>query len=290
MENQRESFVFYRSFYEAINILPEAQQVQIYKAVMEYSLNQNLIELDTISEAMFKLIKPQLDANNKRFENGKKGGRPKKSETKQEPKQNQSETVEIVDATKSIEELVEEVKPNQTKESETEPKPNNNLDSTSSKPNVNVNVNENVNVNVNVNENEEIEEPPLPTPKKKKEKLAKHKYGKHKHVLLADGEYQTLTQLVKHIDDLISGLDEYIDQSGQTYKSHFVMLKRIPRFDGTKYGWCIEKYIKRHPEERNNIILNNKKDDKEIEQEDVALKDENTVGKEVFNSLLAEFS
>jgi len=45
--------------------------------------------LTGISKAVFLLIKPQLDANIRRFENGSKGGRPK---TKTKPKRNQNET------------------------------------------------------------------------------------------------------------------------------------------------------------------------------------------------------
>ena len=63
---------------------------------------------------MFKLIRPQVNANNKRREDGKKGGRPKK--------------------TIGFE--------------------NENHRLLNSKPNVNVNVNENVNVNANENVNE----------------------------------------------------------------------------------------------------------------------------------------
>lgn len=81
----RDSFIFYRSFYEAINDLPEKNQLQVYKAICELSLNFNEIELKGLSQTIFKLIKPQLEANNKRFINGQKGkefgslgGRPKK--------------------------------------------------------------------------------------------------------------------------------------------------------------------------------------------------------------------
>lgn len=90
----RDSFIFYRSFYESIKELPAEQQSEVYTAVFEYSLNQNEIELSGISKAIFTLIKPQLDANLKRYANGSKGGRPKKEETKTKPKNNQKETKE----------------------------------------------------------------------------------------------------------------------------------------------------------------------------------------------------
>ena len=82
----RNSFIFYRSFYESIKELTPEQQSEVYTAVFEYSLNQNEVELSGISKAIFTLIKPQLDANLKRYENGSKGGRPKKEETKTKPK------------------------------------------------------------------------------------------------------------------------------------------------------------------------------------------------------------
>ena len=88
--------VSYRSFYEAIKELPLDVQAKVYSAIFEYSLNFNEVVLEGLPKTIFTLIKPQLDANNKRFENGKKGGRKKvdnnQTETKSEPKQNQTET------------------------------------------------------------------------------------------------------------------------------------------------------------------------------------------------------
>ena len=82
--NTRDSFIFYRSFYEAINHLPEDQQLQIYKAIASYSLDFKEVNLKGISNAIFTLIKPQLEANKKRYlngikgaEHGVKGGKPK---------------------------------------------------------------------------------------------------------------------------------------------------------------------------------------------------------------------
>lgn len=91
---QRDSFIFYRSFYEAINDLPEKSQLKVYKAICEMSLNFDEIDLSGLSLTIFKLIKPQLEANNKRYINGSKGGAPKGNQnaTRTQPKNNQKTT------------------------------------------------------------------------------------------------------------------------------------------------------------------------------------------------------
>ncbi|MCD8302574.1 MAG: DUF6291 domain-containing protein [Prevotellaceae bacterium] len=76
----RDGFIFYRSFYEAIRDLPRDIQGEICTAIMEYGLNG--IETDnlkSVARSVFTLVKPQIDANNKKYENGKKGGAPKGS-------------------------------------------------------------------------------------------------------------------------------------------------------------------------------------------------------------------
>lgn len=96
----RDGIVFYRSFYEAIRRLPDAELARCFKAIMEYGLNGNEPEAAGIEWAIYCLAKPQIDANNKRYQNGAKGGRPKteeepngnQEETKQEPNSNQEET------------------------------------------------------------------------------------------------------------------------------------------------------------------------------------------------------
>lgn len=118
----RESFVFYRSFYEAIQELPESESVKVVNAICKYALDGEVTELTGLAKSIFILVKPQLDANNRRYENGRKGGRPKKSETEEKPNDNQKET---------------------------EHKPNNNLSETNPNPNVNDNVNDNANENDN---------------------------------------------------------------------------------------------------------------------------------------------
>lgn len=76
----RESFIFYRSFYEAIRCMPSDVQAEIYPAICEYALFGKLPKnLSEVAKGMFTLIKPNIDVNTARFENGKKGGRKKRA-------------------------------------------------------------------------------------------------------------------------------------------------------------------------------------------------------------------
>ena len=92
----RNSFIFYRSFYESIKDLPRDIQGEIYTAIMEYGLNGNGTDnLKPVARSIFTLIKPIMDSNEKRYKNGCNGGRPRKenqNETEEKPKENQSET------------------------------------------------------------------------------------------------------------------------------------------------------------------------------------------------------
>lgn len=87
----REWFVFYKSFHEAINLLPKENQANAYNFIINYWLNgiEPNKEEDQVAYIVFLLAKPQIDANLRRYENGKKGWRPK---TEKKPKANQSKT------------------------------------------------------------------------------------------------------------------------------------------------------------------------------------------------------
>ena len=130
--------MFYRSFYEAVEKLKPRDKTSVILAICEYALNGNETKLEGIPEAIFILIRPQLEANRKRYESGKKGGRRRVfPESKPEPKPNQIETKSKANANQM--------------ESKSEPKPKQNI--TETEPNANVNVNDNVNVNANGNAN-----------------------------------------------------------------------------------------------------------------------------------------
>ena len=130
----RDSCVFYRSFYDSISVLSDDDRLAVYDALFGYALNGVEPELSGTPLAMFMLMKPQIDANNRKYENGKKGGR---NAGVEELKENQKKAKP-------------KPKGNQT---ETKEKPKSNQTETKPKPNVNVNDNVNDNVNVNVNDN-----------------------------------------------------------------------------------------------------------------------------------------
>ena len=90
---ERDSFVFYRSFYEAIRRQPKKVQADIYNTIADYALNGT--EPTQASDAVlsiFLLIKPQIDANNHRYTAGKKGGRPSKTDSNK--KEEKTKTVD----------------------------------------------------------------------------------------------------------------------------------------------------------------------------------------------------
>lgn len=114
--------IFYRSFYESIKELPDENRLRIYESLFEYAMNDQEPDLSGIDMALFKAISPQIQANNKKFEAGAKGGRPKNHRLSNEKTNG-----------------FESEKPSETYGYESEkPYPNHGFDD--SKPNVNVNV------------------------------------------------------------------------------------------------------------------------------------------------------
>jgi len=95
MTNQiktRDSFIFYRSFFSATKCLNQAEKSQLFDAICSYALDNEVGELNGTALGMFELIKPQLDANRKRFQNGCiKKQKISKTEAKQKQKISKTE-------------------------------------------------------------------------------------------------------------------------------------------------------------------------------------------------------
>lgn len=169
---ERESILFYRTFYEVSKSLPEDEGNKFLRALLDYAFYGTEPELDGVSASFFMLIKPQIDANNRKYENGKKGGRPKKTETESVngsahevcPEKTETEKTSI--NTEVIGDSETKRKPNdnlkETKrkpkenQNETKEKPNKKQSETETKPNDNVNVNDNVNYYDNENQNDNV--------------------------------------------------------------------------------------------------------------------------------------
>lgn len=76
----RDSFIFYRSFYLALSRLDDATFRRVVDMVCEYAFDGTEPDSSMVVEGViFELIKPQIDANNKRYDDGRKGGRPRKT-------------------------------------------------------------------------------------------------------------------------------------------------------------------------------------------------------------------
>ena len=141
-KNDESSFVFYRSFYDAICLISDERlQQKAFKAICEYAFHgiEPADDADVLVKMVFTQAKPQLDANARRRESGKTGGRKTKC---------------------NLENGVRTMSESQTEhhresKTETDGFENENQCEIITEPNVNananVNVNENQNKNVNVN-------------------------------------------------------------------------------------------------------------------------------------------
>ena len=90
---ERESFIFYSSFYSAIITLPDEEQLLLFKSITERALYGKEPTLSGCLKGMYDLIRPQIIANERRYLNGCKGGAPKGNKNaKKQPKNNQKQS------------------------------------------------------------------------------------------------------------------------------------------------------------------------------------------------------
>lgn len=100
----RETCVFYASWLEAVETMPEAAQGEALKAILTYALRgEEAAKQGAMTKMLMAMVRPIIEANNKRYENGCKGGRPKQekpnhnqTETKTKPNHNQTETTSAI--------------------------------------------------------------------------------------------------------------------------------------------------------------------------------------------------
>lgn len=85
----RDGFVMFKNWADTINALPEEMQLECYKAVAEYGFTGEIPQgLSAVANAVLISFSGGMKTNMARYlasvENGKKGGRPKKSENREE--------------------------------------------------------------------------------------------------------------------------------------------------------------------------------------------------------------
>lgn len=210
----KEAFLFYRSFADAANNLEDADRLAVYDALMAYALDGVEPAKGGIVGAMFALMRPVLDSSSKRHEanaeNGKRGGRPKRTE--EEPNSNPSESENNPTETQKNP-SESEGNPN-----ETEPKANQKLDKGQGI------------------KDKGLKESAPKGAQKKSSAEPRHAHGQYKHVLLSDHELARLDDEFGHeaTKDAIRILDEYCQLSGKRYRDYNLALRKWPMEEARK--------------------------------------------------------
>lgn len=244
-----ESFVFYKSFFEALMMVSGDECQKFLERICLYAfydIEPEFAKEELAQRMSFALLRPQLDANERRREIGKLGGRPRKT-TEEKPMVSEEKPMVLTSKPMVSNEkpMVLDKKPmvSEEKPMVTNTKPNVNV-------NVNVNGNENATANGKGNENENDNGdlfkglPPLPPPgpaeatpltgepvKKQDPKIT---LGKYRHVQLTHREYADLCLEFPDAEARIQRLDDYMEQSGKKYNSHYATIKNWARRDKEK--------------------------------------------------------
>lgn len=115
----RGQFTFYRSFWEAIKVLPKKDRLPILEAIISYALDGAPPSALSQSQlAFFSLVKPTLDSSRKKAESGKQGGKtPKQTESKPQANGKQTAREKEGENEKEIEEEIEGEKDKEQTES-----------------------------------------------------------------------------------------------------------------------------------------------------------------------------
>ena len=128
------SFVFYESFRDASRNLDDATRLALYEAIMDYSLyGEDPDEGNPVAAAMFKLVRPVLDTNAKRRENGRNGGRPASTDNQEESKP-EPENEKAEPETEAKGNQLEAEDKSVENQIETNPEPNHNQELTNPEP------------------------------------------------------------------------------------------------------------------------------------------------------------
>ena len=105
----RESFVIYKNWAEAINLLPEEFQIETYKALVEYGLSGKKPDnVSAICNAMLVSFSKDMERNIERYnlavQNGQKGGAPRGNQNARKKDKDENQQVALKEESVCIEE------------------------------------------------------------------------------------------------------------------------------------------------------------------------------------------
>ena len=198
----RDTFVFYPSFLDGIEQLPEAEQLKAYRMIAHYGIyGEAPKDLQGIASAVYYMAIPSIDSAKKNRKNGAKGGRPPKNASvtngyvKEKPKVSESEN-QWLEICEPLAETYEDVYVDEE-----------------------VYVDENIDINENIitNMSENIS---------KIKKEVRHKYGTYNNVLLSDIDIEKLqSEFPVDYQERIERLSEYMESTGKSYKNHLATIR-----------------------------------------------------------------
>ena len=215
------------SFYEAMQVLPDRERLQLYDGICAYTLEGILPEnLSPVAMSMFILMKPNIDSSAKKYSasvtNGKKGGRKAQNRNenqKEKPSENQSANQQQKPSENQNRNQKQKPSENQSADQKEKPSENHDYD---------LDLDSDLDLDYDSDSDSEkdflptADEPPVSPPKKKG---IKHKYGEYKNVLLSKEELERLQEELPDWRNMIERLSEYIASSGKKYKSHYATLR-----------------------------------------------------------------
>ena len=95
-EKERKGFTYYRSFRDAVCELSIEERLQIFEAITDYALDgiePDMVQMSSAVRMAWKLIRPYLEADRIRWQNGCNGGAPEGNQNaRNQPKNNQETT------------------------------------------------------------------------------------------------------------------------------------------------------------------------------------------------------
>ncbi len=129
---ERNGFVFFAEYFaalQALESLTAEEQLEIYKAIIRkglFDIDPKADELPIAARAMWVFLAPKMEAYATRYDNGNKGGRPKKNDANTAPEETETKPNEnrnVTEAKPKRNRNVTETKPNENRnETEAEPK------------------------------------------------------------------------------------------------------------------------------------------------------------------------